>query len=339
MLPFIAVKGSEPLSLEMELTRARLEELIGPMIRSTLEPIEIALKDAKLDRSQITDVVLVGGSSRLTLVQSLIAEQFKKEPRRGVHPDEAIALGAAVQAGLKQGTIKADRGIMITDVCPYTLGVEVSAQAGRELVKGLFSPIIPRNSTVPVSRTETYLTTSDNQRAVEIRVYQGQDRLVKNNTFLDAYSVEGVPPGPAGNEKVAVTFTYDINGILNVKTRVVSTGKEAVLTVESTSGRMSDEERDAKKERVEKDWGKSATPGATPASAPPAATAPSRATIDPGARALLDKARAKAATARPSDKARLDELVQRFDQALSKGDAAEVSRLDAQLTDLLFDLE
>ncbi len=329
MLPFIAAKGTEPLSLEFELTRAKLEELIGPMVRSTLQPIETALKDAKLDRAQITDVVLVGGSSRLTLVQSLIAETFKKEPRRGVHPDEAIALGAAVQAGLKSGTIKADKGIMITDVSPYTLGVEVSASAGRELVTGLFSPIIPRNSTVPVSRTETYLTTSDNQRAVEIRVYQGQDRLVKNNTFLDAYSVEGVPPGKAGSEKVAITFTYDINGILNVKTRIVSTGKEAVLAVEGSASRMSDEERDAKKARVEKEWNR-------PGAAPPAVPTSASKSVDPGAAALLAKAKTKAATTKSP---KLDDVIGRFEAALTRGDAAELARVDAELTDVLFDLE
>jgi molecular chaperone DnaK len=334
MLPFIAVKGGEPLSLEYELTRQKLDELIGAMIRSTVEPIDLALKDAKLDRSQISDIVLVGGSSRLKLVRSVIAEIFNKEPRHGVHPDEAIALGAAVQAGLKAGTISADKGIMITDVCPYTLGVEVSASAGRERINGLFSPIIPRNSTVPVSRTETYLTTSDNQRVVEIRVYQGQDRLVKNNTFLDAYSVEGVPAGPAGAEKVAVTFTYDINGILNVKTRVVSTGKEALLAVENTAGRMSEDERDAKREQLEKDWAK---PGA--AVAPPAARTNAPVLVNPGARALIDRAKVKAATAKSADKARLDSLISRFEQALPANEPNELARLDTELTDLLFELE
>ena len=183
--------------------------------------------------------MLVGGSSRIPLVQSLLAEYFGKEARRGVNPDEAIALGAAVQAGLKSGAISTERGIMITDVCPFTLGVEVVANTGSQKMGGMFSPIIPRNSTVPVSRTEVYSTTADQQRIVDIKVYQGESRLVKNNTFLDSYSIDGIPPAPAGHEKVAITFTYDVNGILNCKTKIVSTGKEAMLVVDKSAQRMS----------------------------------------------------------------------------------------------------
>src|SRR4051812_11486864 len=243
MLPFLAVKAAEPLSLETELTRGKLEELIGVMIRSTIEPVESALRDAKLDKSRITDVVLVGGSSRIPLVQSLLHDYFGKEARRGINPDEAIALGAAVQAGLKSGAISTERGIMITDVCPFTLGVEVVANTGSQKMGGMFSPIIPRNSTVPVSKTEVYSTTGDNQRVVDIKVYQGESRLVKNNTFLDSYTVDGIPPGAAGSEKVAIGFTYDVNGILQVKTKIVSTGKEAVLTVDKSAQRMSESDR------------------------------------------------------------------------------------------------
>src|SRR6185312_8094701 len=219
MLPFIAVKGAEPLSLELELTRARLEELIGAMIRSTLEPVESAL--------------------------------------RGANPDEAIALGAAVQAGLKSGAISTERGIMITDVCPFTLGVEVVANTGSHhgtKMGGMFSPIIPRNSTVPVSRTEVYSTTGDQQRIVDIKVYQGESRLVKNNTFLDSYSIDGIPPAPAGHEKVAITFTYDVNGILNCKTKIVSTGKEAMLVVDKSAQRMSEGDKGRAKERLDGEW-------------------------------------------------------------------------------------
>src|SRR4051794_24839709 len=254
MLPFVAVKGAEPLSLETELTRGKLEELIGAMIRSTIEPVESALRDAKLDKSRTTDVVLVGGSSRIPLVQSLLHDYFGKEARRGINPDEAIALGAAVQAGLKSGAISTERGIMITDVCPFTLGVEVVANTGSQKMGGMFSPIIPRNSTVPVSRTEVYSTTGDQQCIVDIKVYQGESRLVKNNTFLSSYSIDGIPPAPAGHEKVAITFTYDVNGILNVKTKIVSTGKEAALCVDKSAQRMSDGEKGAAKERLDGEW-------------------------------------------------------------------------------------
>src|SRR5262249_26967329 len=136
-----------------DLDRARLETLIRPLVESTLEPVESALRDAGIDRKAVSDVVMVGGASRVPLVRRLVAEFFGKEPRQGVHPDEAVALGAAIQAGLKSGAISAERGIMITDVCPFTLGVEVQASAGAHRLAGRFPPIIPPNSTLPRSRT------------------------------------------------------------------------------------------------------------------------------------------------------------------------------------------
>ena len=334
MLPFLAVKGAEPLSLETELTRVKLEELIGPLIRSTVEPVQSALRDAKLDKSRITDVVLVGGSSRIPLVQALLADYFGKEARRGVNPDEAIALGAAVQAGLKSGAISTERGIMITDVSPFTLGVEVVANAGAQKMGGMFSPIIPRNSTVPVSRTEVYSTTGDQQRIVDIKVYQGESRLVKNNTFLDSYTIDGIPPAPAGHEKVAITFTYDVNGILNVKTKIVSTAKEAILVVDKSGQRMSDGERAAARQRLDSEWEKPSTVSRQP-SAPEAAPQSHAG----GTGALVAAAEAKLAQVDGSNRAKLEELVARLKAAAARSDAVETARLDSELTNLLFELD
>ncbi|MFI5289498.1 MAG: Hsp70 family protein [Polyangia bacterium] len=342
MLPFLAVKGTDPLSLEMEVTRAQVETLIGDLLRSTIEPIEIALKDAKLDRKQISEVVLVGGSSRIPLVQTLLTEHFGQAPRRGVNPDEAIALGAAVQAGLKSGAISTERGIMITDVCPFTLGVEVVASTGHQKMGGMFSPIIPRNSTVPVSRTEVYSTTGDSQRIVDIKVYQGESRLVKNNTFLDQYTVDGIPPAPAGNEKVAITFTYDVNGILNVKTKIVSTGKEAALTVDKSGQRMSEKERSAARERLEREWGEEPAPkaaamggmasgGAQPEAVNGSAQVPNN--------PLLAAAQEKLGTLDASNRQKLEALMGRLRVASSAGDPKEAARLDQELTNFLFELD
>ena len=239
---------------EDELDRATLEVLIGGWLRSTLDPVRTALVDAKLTPQQITEVVLVGGSSRIPMVHRLLTELFGKPPRGGVHPDEAVALGAAIQAGIKTGVIAAATGIMIADVAPFTLGVEVVGSTGREQVSGLFSPIIPRNAKVPISRTRTYQTTASSQRVVDIRIFQGEDRFVKNNVFLDAYTVDGLPPKPAGEESVEVTFSYDINGILNVKTRVTSTGKEASLSVDRSASRLSPLEREEARARLEREW-------------------------------------------------------------------------------------
>jgi len=278
--------------------------------------VAAALRDAGIDRRAVTDVVLVGGASRTPLVRRLVAEFFDKAPREGVHPDEAVALGAAVQAGLKAGAISAERGIMITDVCPFTLGVEIQTSAGAQRLAGVFSPIIPRNSTVPVSRTEVYATTSDGQHAVDIKVYQGESQIVRNNVFLDQYTVDGVPPAPAGVEKVAVSFTYDINGILEVATRVVSTGKEARLVVDRTPQRMSARERVTARARLDREWG------------PATDTAK-----------LLEAARKRLARAEGETRSRLATLVEQLEAALAGGDEAAAARLDATITDLLFEAD
>ena len=348
MLPFLAVKGAEPLSLELELTRAQREGLLGDALRSTLEPVESALKDAKLDKKAISEVVLVGGSSRIPMVQALLTEFFGKEPKRGVNPDEAIALGAAIQAGLKSGAISTERGIMITDVSPFTLGVEVVASTGYQKMGGMFSPIIPRNSTVPVSKTEVYSTTADNQRIVDIKVYQGESRLVKNNTFLDQYAVDGIPPAPSGNEKVAITFTYDVNGILKVTTKIVSTGKEAALQIEKSAQRMSDKDRATAKNRLDKEWGDDAPPagagmgggmGAAPATAAAGGATSATNGGDPGVQALVAAALEKLVGLDAQKKARLEALIGKIRAASARGDRAETSKLDQELTNYLFELD
>jgi molecular chaperone DnaK len=338
ILPFLAVKDGSPRSLEIEVTRAELEALIGPLVRGTLGPIASALADARVDKRSIAEVVLVGGSSRVPMVRALVAEYFGKEPRGGVDPDEAVALGAAIQAGLKTGAISAQTGIMITDVCPFTLGVAVSTSAGSQQLDGMFSPIIPRNSTIPLSRTETYATVGENQRQVDVRVYQGDSRLVRNNVFLANYSVEGVPPGPAGREKVAITFTYDVNGILKVTTKIVSTGKEASITVDRSPTRLSGDERATARDRLDREW--SARTGGEPvAETPPAPARTAPAAPETASSPLIAAARAKLAAAEGPAAARLGDLVDRLSAAAAAGDAAAVARLDAELTDVLFDMD
>jgi molecular chaperone DnaK len=320
IVPYLAQKDGETLTLETELSRARLESLILPLVRSTFEPVTSALRDAGIDKKAISEVVLVGGATRVPLVRRLVAEYFGQAPREGVHPEEAVALGAAIQAGLKTGAISPERGIMITDVCPFTLGVEIQTTAGAQRLAGVFSPIIPRNSTVPISRTEVYSTTHDGQRAVDIKVYQGESQLVRNNVYLDQYTVDGVPPAPAGVQKVAVTFTYDINGILKVSTKVASTGKEAQLVVDKTPQRMSAEERQAARTRLQKEW--------------PAAAAPPSPNVDK----LLAAARARLPQADAGQQPRLSSLIEQLEAASARSDAGAVARLDVALTDLLFEL-
>jgi len=332
-LPFWGMVGGQPVSIAMEITRDRFEGLIDGLVRSTLEPVTAALRDANLAPAAVTDVVLVGGSSRVPLVQRKVAEFFGRPARHGVNPDEAIALGAAIQAGLKAGQVSAARGIMISDVSPFTLGVEISKRAFDELQNGHFSPIIPRNSTVPVSRTEVYSTTGHAQAEVEIRVFQGDAPLTRDNVFLDAYSVQGIPPGPAGSEKIAITFTYDVNGILHVKTKVLSTGKEAKLVVDKNKLRLSPEERERARERVERDWSPVVHPAEpTPPTPPPTASAGSG---DDRER-LISAAVAHLAAAPEAQRAKLRQLIEVLQ--LSAPGTTEAARADAALTDLLFEL-
>jgi molecular chaperone DnaK len=278
----------------------------------------------------VAEVVLVGGSSRVPLVRALVAEAFGREPRHGVHPDEAVALGAAIQAGLKSGAISSHGGIMITDVCPFTLGVEVTSKAGSRTFDGAFSPIIPRNSTIPVSRTEVYSTTADRQRQVNIRIFQGESRLVKNNVFLDEYMVDGIPPGAMGHEKVAITFTYDVNGILEVTTKVVSTGKEASLKIEKSQTRMDDAERATAKQRLDDAWS-----GRPEQRSPAPAASPG----EPGSQALLTAARARLGSAKGPALEKLKRLIADLELALARGDTESTTRLDAELTEALFELD
>ena len=334
-VPFVAVKDGEPVSLEVELTREKFEALVGDLLRSTMVPVETALKDAKLDKSKVAEVVLVGGSSRIPMVHKLLTDFFGKAPRAGVHPDEAVALGAAIQGAIKSGGIKANQGIMIADVAPFTLGVEVMGRARDQMVSGLFSPIIPRNCKVPVSRTETYFTTSDNQKSVEVRIFQGEDRFVRNNALLDAYTVEGLPPKGAGQESIDITFTYDINGILNVKTRVNSTAKEAALVVDKRAQRMSPLERDEAKARLEREWPVSQPPTGG-LGAPATASAPAAAEDK-----LVTTAQAKleSPVLTAELKSRLAGCLAALKAARAGTDRAEIIKAETELTDALFDAD
>jgi molecular chaperone DnaK len=337
-LPELLRRGDKPLSVELELTRERFEQIVGALARSTLVPAETALRDAKLKPRDIADVVLVGGSSRIPLVRRLVEEFFGRTPRTGVDPDEAIALGAAVQAGLKSGAVSSEKGILISDVSPFTLGVEVSTRAGSALQGGHFSAIIPRNSTVPVSRTEIYSTVSHSQAEVTVRVFQGDARLTRDNVFLDEFTLGGIPPGPAGSEKIAITFTYDINGILSVTTRIVSTGKEATLKVERNALRLSPAERQAAEKKVVAAWapaageaGGSGGPGA-PASAIDAPEDATKARDE-----LLEAAGRRAAAAAPEVRARVDSLCQQLREAPLGSPLAEAA--DRALVDALLELD
>ena len=225
-LPFIAQDAARgPVHLTMKLTRAKLEQLIGDLIDSSLEPCKAALADAKLKPSDIDEVVLVGGSTRIPRAQQLVKDFFGREPNRSVNPDEVVAIGAAIQAAVLGGEMK---DVLLLDVTPLTLGVKVEG--------GLLAPLIPRNTTIPAQRSQTFSTAVDNQSGVTVEVYQGERPMADDNRKLGNFDLTGLPPAPRGAPQIEVKFDIDANGILNVSARDKGTGKEQQIRITAGTG-------------------------------------------------------------------------------------------------------
>ncbi|MDX2051730.1 MAG: molecular chaperone DnaK [Polyangiaceae bacterium] len=224
-LPFLTADASGPKHLQKVLTRAKLEQMIQPLIERTMEPVKKALADAKKQPGDIDEVVLVGGSTRIPLVQQTVTKYFGKEPHKGVNPDEVVAIGAAVQGGVLAGDVQ---DVVLLDVTPLSLGVET--------LGGVMTVMIPRNTTIPTQKKEVYSTAADNQTSVEIHVLQGERAESRYNRTLGKFHLEGLPPAPRGVPKVEVTFDIDANGILSVNAKDTATGKDQRITITASSG-------------------------------------------------------------------------------------------------------
>ncbi len=235
-LPFVTADASGPKHLVKKLTRAKLEQLIEDIIQRSVAPCQQAMKDAGVDASKIDEVVLVGGQTRMPRIQQLVKDLFGKEPHKGVNPDEVVAVGAAVQAGVLAGDVK---DLLLLDVTPLTLSIET--------LGGVSTPMIPRNTTIPTKKTETFSTAADSQTSVEIHVLQGERPLARDNRTLGKFHLTGIPPAPRGVPQIEVTFDIDANGILNVTAKDTATSKDQKITITSSSGLSKEEvERMAK---------------------------------------------------------------------------------------------
>lgn len=314
-LPFIAFADGEAISFEMEITRNRYEELIYDYIKQSMEVVKETLEAAKLTADDIDIVLAVGGSSRTPLAMKFLREQFGDKIRGGINPDEAVALGAAVQAGIKSNELSGANSIAIFDVCNHSLGIEVVRDTARGREAGFYDRLILRDTHLPFARTEEYSTVDDYQTGIRVKIFQGEDNLVVNNTKLGELEVDGIPANKAGEEGVAITFRYNINGILEVSAKVLSTGREVATTVNMFAYDAPKSKSEATMDELE--WENHSLASEI------------KTTV------MLYQSRRSGLPDEVKQKA--DALMRQLKQAVAENNAKRVEEIDDELTSLLFD--
>jgi len=316
---YLGSKGKTALHLEVEVPRVDFEKLIRPLLTETLEAIDRALTDANLKPEQIDRIILVGGSTRIPLVQTMIEEHLGQTPIDGLQPDLCVALGAALQAGVLVG--EAVDAILV-DVIPHSLGISAVVNTPMGLAPGYFSVIIPRNSVVPVSRSQVYSTVRDNQEAVEIEIFQGENMIAEENVPLGAFKVENLPPSPGGSIQIEVHFDFDMNGILTVTTTEKGKGQQGTLVVnDAAMQRLSSHELNQARENLDELFNIMQTIDAVE-------TAPELET-------LLERAKAALSTLDAEQASELQNLIDQVEEAIAQ-DKEELPQLQEELEDFLY---
>lgn len=324
---FLGSKGKTALHLETEIARSNFEELIRPLLEKTLEAIDRALSDAKLQPDDLDRIILVGGSTRIPLVQQMVDEHLGQAPVDGVQPDLCVALGAALQAGVLVGE---DVEAILVDVIPHSLGISAAVSTPMGIMPGFFSVIIPRNSVVPVSRSEVYSTLSPNQTVVEIEISQGENEVAEENVPLGSYRVEGLPPGPAGSIQIEVHFDFDLNGILTVTTTEKGKGQQGTLVVNNAGiQRLSSHELKQARADLEALFESDATLAVSAKDIEDIQLAPELA-------ALLERAQQTLETLEDEQAEELQELLDQLEDALAEGETTTISELQEELSDFLY---
>ena len=324
-IPFITVIDNKPVTLSVGITREKFDELTKDLVDATEKTIDEALDAANCTEDDIDVVLLVGGSSRIAAVQKLVNTKFPNKVKTGINPDEAVALGAAVQAGIKRDLISSEDSLIVTDKSSYSLGTSVTAEIGGRVVSGLFDCLIPRDSSIPCSRKKSYITIYDNQTEVDIDIYEGDAPIVWENTKIADFKLSGIPEGPAGTEGIEIEFNYDLNGILEVKATISSTRKSITKIVDNFELEKSLNSDDTKSNQQIPDtdinleiW--------------------KDCSLAVNVKNTIDLTERKMEKLQQSEIEKLQILINKLKKAVIDGNEELVEQYDEELTDILFDM-